>query len=83
MGSHEKISLGLLKSEATAWIDARARFDIVDSQAGLFGPGFVFRWPNGISSLITRKISPKEKLRGSRNGQQDTGRPVETGDVWS
>ncbi|CAI4230236.1 unnamed protein product [Auanema sp. JU1783] len=34
-------------STSTAWIDARARFDIVDSSAGLFAPGFVLRWPNG------------------------------------
>ncbi|WKX89588.1 hypothetical protein Q1695_008891 [Nippostrongylus brasiliensis] len=38
---------GLMKSKTAAWIDARARFDIVDGAAGLFAPGFVLRWPNG------------------------------------
>ncbi|KJH44300.1 hypothetical protein DICVIV_09667 [Dictyocaulus viviparus] len=37
----------LLKRNSIAWIDARARFDIVDGSAGLFAPGFVLRWPNG------------------------------------
>uniref|UniRef100_A0A0K0DG21 C-type lectin domain-containing protein n=1 Tax=Angiostrongylus cantonensis TaxID=6313 RepID=A0A0K0DG21_ANGCA len=37
----------LMKPESEAWIDARARFDIVDGAAGLFAPGFVLRWPNG------------------------------------
>ncbi|VDL77331.1 unnamed protein product [Nippostrongylus brasiliensis] len=36
-----------MKSKTAAWIDARARFDIVDGAAGLFAPGFVLRWPNG------------------------------------
>ncbi|VDK84408.1 unnamed protein product, partial [Cylicostephanus goldi] len=37
----------LMKPHSAAWIDARARFDIVDGSAGLFAPGFVLRWPNG------------------------------------
>ncbi|CAB3407317.1 unnamed protein product [Caenorhabditis bovis] len=35
------------RTHSNVWIDARARFDIVDGSAGLFGPGFVYRWPNG------------------------------------
>ncbi|CAI5439882.1 unnamed protein product [Caenorhabditis angaria] len=35
------------ESDQRIWIDARARFDILDGSAGLFGPGFVYRWPNG------------------------------------
>ncbi|KAK6034090.1 lectin C-type domain protein [Cooperia oncophora] len=37
----------LMKPNTAAWIDARARFDIIDGAAGLFSPGFVLRWPNG------------------------------------
>ncbi|PIO54504.1 hypothetical protein TELCIR_24132, partial [Teladorsagia circumcincta] len=36
-----------MKPNTEAWIDARARFDIIDGAAGLFSPGFVLRWPNG------------------------------------
>lgn len=29
------------------WLEAKARFDIIDSKAALFSPGLVLRWKNG------------------------------------
>ncbi|CAD6189827.1 unnamed protein product [Caenorhabditis auriculariae] len=46
-GGENDFVTGLLRPPSKVWIDARARFDILDGSAGLFGPGFVFRWPNG------------------------------------
>lgn len=46
-GENDYISSLVKGHSDKVWIDARARFDIVDGSAGLFGPGFVYRWPNG------------------------------------
>ncbi|CAJ0570297.1 unnamed protein product, partial [Mesorhabditis spiculigera] len=44
--ARENRQLQEMTNEWPVWMDAKARFDIVDSAAGLFSPGYVLRWPN-------------------------------------
>ncbi|TKR95917.1 hypothetical protein L596_010017 [Steinernema carpocapsae] len=51
------------------WIGAKAKFDIIDSQAGLFTPGLVLRWQNDKPAKYTNWDSDSGALEMSKDKQ--------------